>query len=123
MDIDKNELLEKAKELLKEEVTSISYETWIKPLKIKSIENNNIVFIANSEYQKDSIETRYSSLIFNTLKYITNKDYSFSVVLEDDIISNKDVVISEEKNNNSNVDAYYNNTTLNPKYTFETFVV
>ena len=125
MDIDKNELLEKAKELLKEEVTSISYETWIKPLKIKSIDNNHIVFIANSEYQKDSIETRYSSLIFNTIKYITNRDYSFSVILEDSDISNNDIVVSENLNSNDNEnESYdYNNTNLNPKYTFETFVV
>ncbi len=122
MDIDKNELLQRAKELLKEEVTSISYETWIKPLNIKSIENNHIVFIANSEYQKDSIETRYSSLIFNTLKYITNKDYSFSVVLEDSEVSNNEVIVSETQKNSDN-ENYYSNTTLNPKYTFDTFVV
>lgn len=77
MSIDKNVLLTKAKELLKEEVTSISYETWIKPLEIKSIKDNHIIFIANSEFQKDSIETRYSSLILNTLKFINNTDWSF----------------------------------------------
>ena len=64
MSIDKNELLEKAKELLKEEVTSISFETWIKPLKIDSIKNNHIVFIANSEFQKDFIENKYTPLIW-----------------------------------------------------------
>ena len=123
MDIDKNELLEKAKELLKEEVTSISFETWIKPLKIKSIDNNNIVFIANSEYQKDSIETRYSSLIFNTIKYITNRDYTFSVILEDSNVQDNELVISENQNINENESYDYSNTNLNPKYTFETFVV
>ena len=123
MDIDKNELLEKAKELLKEEVTSISYETWIKPLKIKSIDSNHIIFIANSEYQKDSIETRYSSLIFNTIKYITNRDYTFSVVLEDSNTLDNELVISENQNLNENENYDYNSTNLNPKYTFETFVV
>ena len=123
MDIDKNELLEKAKELLKEEVTSISFETWIKPLKIKSIDSNHIVFIANSEYQKDSIETRYSSLIFNTIKYITNRDYTFSVILEDSNIQDNELVISENQNMNENESYDYSNTNLNPKYTFETFVV
>ena len=123
MDIDKNELLEKAKELLKEEVTSISYETWIKPLKIKSIDSNHIIFIANSEYQKDSIETRYSSLIFNTIKYITNRDYTFSVVLEDSNTLDNELVISENQNLNEIENYDYNSTNLNPKYTFETFVV
>ena len=31
-----NELLTKAKELLKEEITKIAYETWIKELEIES---------------------------------------------------------------------------------------
>ena len=120
MSIDKNDLLTKAKELLKEEVTSISYETWIKPLEIKSIKDNHIIFIANSEFQKDSIETRYSSLILNTLKFINNTDWSFSVVLESN--ENKEKVL---ENNNENLDTEinYTNKTLNPKYTFSTFVV
>ena len=49
MPLDKQELLTKAKELLKDEVTSITYETWIKPLEIQSIEGNHIVFKAISE--------------------------------------------------------------------------
>ena len=48
MPLDKQELLTKAKELLKDEVTSITYETWIKPLEIQSIEGNHIIFKAIS---------------------------------------------------------------------------
>ena len=119
MSIDKNDLLTKAKELLKEEVTSISYETWIKPLEIKSIKDNHIIFIANSEFQKDSIETRYSSLILNTLKFINNTDWSFSVVLESNETNEK----VDNNNENSDNEINYTNKTLNPKYTFGTFVV
>ena len=36
MSLDKTELLTKIKELLKEEVTSISYDTWIKSIEIDS---------------------------------------------------------------------------------------
>ena len=80
MAIDKNELLAKIKELLEPEVTKISYDTWIMPLDIRSIEGDNIVFTTISEFQKDFIENKYRSLIFNTLRYITNKDWTFSVV-------------------------------------------
>ena len=44
MAIEKEELIAKIKELLKPEVTKISYDTWIMPLDIRSIEGNNIVF-------------------------------------------------------------------------------
>ena len=55
MAIEKEELLAKIKELLEPEVTKISYDTWIMPLGIRSIENDNIVFTTNSEFQKDFI--------------------------------------------------------------------
>ena len=125
MPLDKQELLTKAKELLKDEVTSITYETWIKPLEIQSIEGNHIVFNAISEYHKDFIQSRYSPLILNTLKFITNKDWSFSVVWnqEDNIQYNNQVITSEKKIDTEDDISQYANKTLNPKYTFETFVV
>lgn len=125
MPLDKQELLTKAKELLKDEVTSITYETWIKPLEIQNIEGNHIVFKAISEYHKDFIQSRYSPLILNTLKFITNKDWSFSVVWnqEETLSSNPQVITSEKKSDSDDDISQYANKTLNPKYTFETFVV
>lgn len=125
MPLDKQELLTKAKELLKDEVTSITYETWIKPLEIASIEGNHIVFKAISEYHKDSIQSRYSPLILNTLKFITNKDWSFSVVWnqEEEAEAPTQVITSEPKEDVDDDLSQYTNKTLNPKYTFETFVV
>ena len=70
-----NELLTKAKELLKDEMTKISYETWIKNLEIQSADNGNIILLATSTFQKDAIEARYHDLLQNTFKYITNKIY------------------------------------------------
>ena len=123
MPIDKEELLSKTKELLKDVVTSITYQPWILPLEIESIENNHIVFKAVSEYHKDSIENRYSPLILNTLKFITNIDWSFSVVWKDEV-SSTEPVISSEKEIDTNADVtQYTNKTLNPKYNFDTFVV
>ena len=48
-----NELLTKAKELLKDETTKISYETWIKNLEIQSFDNDTIVLVASSSFQKE----------------------------------------------------------------------
>ena len=50
---DKEELLTKAKNLLQGEVTSISYNTWIKNLEISNISGNKITLIAQSKMQKD----------------------------------------------------------------------
>ena len=123
MAIDKEELVSKIKELLKPEVTKISYDTWILPLDIRSIDGDNIVFTTISEFQKDFIENKYRSLIFNTLRYITNKDWTFTVVdISKEDQNNDELVIKDNSNvNSSEIDS--NKSSLNPKYTFETFVV
>jgi len=123
MNIDKDELLTKAKDLLKDEVTPISFNTWFKSLEIQSISNDHIVFTAVSEFQKDMIENKYNSLLLNTLSYITNKNWTFSVV---DLSTEEEEnieIISEKKPNVSESELESNHLSLNPKYTFDTFVV
>ena len=44
-----NDLLTKAKELLKEETTKISYETWIKVLEIQREDIGHIVLLTSPE--------------------------------------------------------------------------
>ena len=122
MTIDKDELLNKLKDLLKDELSTISYETWILPLTIDSIKDDHIVFIVTSEFQKDFIENKFKSLIFNTLRYITNKEWTYSVI-EVSEESHQGEIISDKKSNISDTELENNHQTLNPKYTFETFVV
>ncbi len=123
MTIDKDELLNKLKELLESEVSKISFETWILPLGIKSIENDHITFTSVSEYQKDFIENKFNSLVFNTLRYITNKDWTFSVIDLSSQEENENNIISDKKSDVSDTELEINHSTLNQKYTFETFVV
>ena len=112
------ELLTKAKELLKDETTKISYETWIKNLEIQSADNNNIVLLATSTFQKDAIEARYHDLLTNTFRYITNKDCNVSIISKEELTD-----IPEANLDLSDNSTGYSNLTLNPKYTFDTFVV
>ena len=59
MQIDKDELLNNAKLLLKDELTTISFNTWFKPLGIEEITDDTIVFRLSSPFQKDIIENKY----------------------------------------------------------------
>ena len=124
MQIDKDELLNQAKDLLKDEVTQIAFDTWLKPLEITEMTNDHIVFKANSEYHHDLIKGRYADLILNTFKYLTNKEWTFSVFWEDNqkkAVDKSVVSISQDNQQDSEIEI--SNKTLNPKYTFETFVV
>lgn len=75
-----NELLTKAKELLKDEMTKISYETWIKNLEIQSFDNDIVVLVASSGFQKESIQSRYYDLLTNTFNFITNKECQINII-------------------------------------------
>ncbi len=116
-----NDLLIKAKDLLKNETTQITFDTWIQPLEIKSFDDNTIILIASTSFQKDTIESKYIDLITNTFNYITNKKCTVIIKLKNEITENID---KQPENNN----VFVNNKTilnsgLNPKYTFDTFVV
>ena len=117
-----NDLLTKAKELLKEETTKISYETWIKILEIQSEDNDHIVLLTSTDFQKNIVSSKYLDLLTNTFNYLTNKDCSVSIVSREEL---------ETASNNSDLSdttkieapINYVTTNLNPKYTFSTFVV
>lgn len=117
---DKNDLLTKAKDLLKEEMTTISYTTWIKSLEIESIKDNKIVLIALSKMQKDAIESRLFDLVSNTFNFITNKTCELIIKEKSEIELSKEEV--EEESDYINTENY-SNSFLNPKYTFENFVI
>lgn len=117
---DKNDLLTKAKDLLKEEMTTISFTTWIKSLEIESIKDNKIVLIALSKMQKDAIESRLFDLVSNTFNFITNKTCEIEIKEKSEINLNKE---EEEEVTDFSKSENYSNSFLNPKYTFDNFVI
>ena len=118
---DKTDLLTKAKDLLKEEMTNISYTTWIKSLEIQSVNDNKIVLVALSEIQKDAIESRLFDLVVNTFNFITNKTCEITIVVKSEEKDKE--YLQEENNQDFTASESYSNSFLNPKYTFDTFVI
>ncbi|CCY99159.1 chromosomal replication initiator protein DnaA [Clostridium sp. CAG:793] len=78
------DLWNKAKDLLKEETTVITYETWIQPLELKSVNENIIVLVATNSFQRDTVESRYIDLLTNTFNFITNKKCKVIIKLDSD---------------------------------------
>ncbi len=125
MALEKEELMEKIKNELRPELTKISFDTWINPLDIRSIDGNHIVFTTVSEFQRDFVENKYKPLLLNTLKFITNRDWTYTVIDLEKEAKEGIGGISEEITSTAvtSPEVETNRTTLNPKYTFETFVV
>lgn len=128
------EIVDKMQAALKQEIPNITYSTYLEVLRYESIEGNHITFKCNSKYEKETAETRYASLLINALKYVTNRDFTFSIhsIDEDkkkqnghqEIQQNQEPeIISVHQPEEDEDEATSARQSLNPKYTFDTFVV
>lgn len=101
-------------ELIKDDLPLISYETWIKTLIPFSMDDTTIILKSKSNFQKGYVAGRYLDLLRVAFKQVTGKEYAITLV-------------SEEENDNSNEEMpaipKERNSILNPKYTFNTFVI
>ena len=104
---------ERVVEVIKPEMVGISFDTWIKPLVPISMDDQTIYLKAISNFQKNTVDVKYKHIIQAGFKHVTNKDYSINIVLE----NGKEVPVKEFSAPASN------NSSLNPKYTFDTFVI
>ena len=132
---------EKALEALKEETSQIAYKTYIEVMVPRLIDKNTICFLSPSSYHIEICKKRYLDLIQNTLKILTSIDYKIIFEAKDAIPENEsddnlDVEIVKgqygsikvgDNNiiNNINLDpkTIKENAGLNPRYTFDNFIV
>lgn len=113
------QVLNEAKELLKDEMSQISHKTWIEPLKIASIVDNNVTLVSEDSFKRDMADTKFHDLIMNTFSVILQKNCTLSIICEDEIPEVEEKTEVETISNNNQ----YFTTSLNPKYNFSTFVV
>lgn len=113
---------EEIKEIIKKEydLTDISYNTWIKPLKYYKDENHTVTILIPSDqaHAVSYITNKYKNFFQVSISEMFNSEYQVSFILEKDI-KNEDS--DEEKINTYNINK--ENANLNPRYNFDTFVV
>lgn len=116
MEANNKELINKVKDFIKEEISTISYQTWFNNLDIYDIKNSQVILSTPTSFQKEILETKYFDLISNTFKYFTNCNNNITIISLDSI---------KETNNEISIENNYQymNTFLNSSYTFETFIV
>lgn len=101
-------------------LSDISFNTWIKPLKFHSVENNKVIIIIpfDQSHSKNYISSKYSLPIKVSITEVTGMEYDVEFILEKDASSENTLI-----NNNIINTPEYENTNLNHTYTFDTFVV
>jgi chromosomal replication initiator protein len=123
MDGGHKELWEKTLNIMKGELTEVSFNTWIKSA-IPVFLNNDVLRLGvPNNFTKEILETRYKDLLINALKIISSKKYT----IEFTIVSEESADLEEKKAKkevrNTVVVSDEMSATLNPKYTFDSFVI
>lgn len=113
-----NEIWQKTLGLLKNELTEISFNTWIKTIDPLSLTGNTINLAVPAEFNKGILESRYQTLIKNAIKQVTFKEYEIAFIVPSQENLNK---LTKQTESAGNEDSPL--SVLNPKYTFDTFVI
>ena len=109
---------EKARMLLKENLTGVSFDTWIKPLEPVSYEGGIFTFATETDFLRNMISSRYSSIISACLSTVIGETVTVNVILNSEKSSFS--LVDVDKNISSK---NHNAIGLSPKYTFDNFVV
>ena len=101
------------------EMTTLSFETWIKPLKIHSIENNILRILVEMDGAVDYLEKKYKVYLKGAIIEVVDQIYEIEFLTKQQI-ENQEFSKKEASNlMNETIER----ANLNPKYTFDTFVV
>ncbi|MDR5588317.1 MULTISPECIES: chromosomal replication initiator protein DnaA [Clostridium] len=130
MDADLNKLWEKTLNIVKSEMSEVSFNTWIKSCEPISISDKSIKISVPNSFTKDILDKRYKSLVANSIEAVCSKLYDIEFLIESDL-NNEDELNSNDNssksmNKNSRRNIVVNDemsSTLNPKYTFNSFVI
>ena len=102
---------------LKGEVTEISFNTWISPIKPLYIENDTLFVEVPTDFHRTNIESRFHDLLKNTIKYVKNLDLNIKYLIPEEAKKQEEQKLPGQKNMDKTP------TGLNPRYIFENFVV
>lgn len=119
MNFDLNEVWSSSLNLIKDELTPMSFTTWIETIQPISISDDKLFLSTQDEFTKGILENRYAILIKNAVKHITNKSYDIVFSIPSSETEEAEVKKIKPK---LQEDPVLSNT-LNPKYTFEKFVI
>ncbi|MDD7796225.1 chromosomal replication initiator protein DnaA [Clostridium sp. 'White wine YQ'] len=126
MDTHLNQLWEKTLNIVKSEMTEVSFNTWIKSCEPLSISSDSIKIGVPNEFTRDILEQRYKDLVANAIRLVSSKKYNIEFLIESDF-QKEDVKVKdttkEIQKESSVVVSDEMSATLNPKYTFDSFVI
>ncbi|HBM74089.1 MAG TPA: chromosomal replication initiator protein DnaA, partial [Clostridiaceae bacterium] len=117
-----SDIWDKTLNIIKAELTEVSFNTWLKCLEPLYMNGDTIVIGVPNDFTKSILEARYQNLILNALKLVTSKKYTVEFILNNEQ-NIKSLNVKNKNNEPKNTSDDSNWQLLNPKYTFDTFVI
>lgn len=124
MDADLKKIWAKTLETIKSELSEVSFNTWIKSCEPISISSDTITISVPNSFTQDILDKRYKDLVANSIEVVCSKLYKIEFVIASEAFEKEE--IKDTSSNSSSKSIVVNDemsSTLNPKYTFNSFVI
>ncbi|WFD10289.1 chromosomal replication initiator protein DnaA [Tepidibacter hydrothermalis] len=102
--------------LIKTELTPASFNAFFSPIEPLQITGNTILLSVPNDFTKGILEARYMNLIESSINQISSSKYKIKFILDEEELRD----FENENTSKIEIPSYSN---LNPKYTFDTFVI
>ncbi len=103
-------------------LSDVAFKTWLLPLKIFRIEGNVLKITAPFEQAVTYIENKYKTFLYVAVAEAMGEEYDIKIITEEDAAKEKPF-IQQQKKSLISKESDDQKTNLNPKYTFDTFVI
>lgn len=114
--------------IIEEEIMApVSFKTWFLPIRAEQIQDQKLTLSVPNKMIRDIIEQKYMDLLRNSVAHVTKQDLELEIIIGD--LPDSELSVEEKKNKEEakpEKSAQTNGSEpgfLNPKYTFETFVI
>jgi chromosomal replication initiator protein len=104
-------------QFVKTQLSDVSFDTWIRVIQPLLLKDNEIVLSVPNEFTKNILQSRYMDTISGSLKEVIGTPVYVKFILESEIEKYLENI------NAKNMNSEQTYSILNPKYTFDTFVV
>ena len=108
---------------IEHELSNVSFTTWIQPLKVYDVVDNTVFILVNMNASVEYIEKKYLLPLKVCIGEITGIEFEVVFISEDDDRLNEIQNMAFEANQKKKTKSVSEKAGLNPKYTFDTFVV
>ena len=108
---------------IEHELSNVSFTTWIQPLKVYDVVDNTVYILVNMNASVEYIEKKYLLPFKVCIAEITGIEFEVVFISEDDEKLNEIHNMSIEAGQKKRSKSVAEKAGLNPKYTFDTFVV